>query len=71
MLEMYHFFAQAYKGLANIPMERHDRLSEGVYMTSFANGARVLVNYNQGEAEVNVNGITLTIASRSFEVVRP
>ena len=71
MLEMYHSFAQAYKGLANIPMERHDRLSEGVYMTSFANGARVLVNYNQGEAEVNVNGITLTIASRSFEVVRP
>jgi hypothetical protein len=52
MADMYRRYAQIYRGLANIPMERHDRLAEGVYMTTYANGVRVLVNYNTRTAEV-------------------
>jgi hypothetical protein len=71
MVDMYRRYAQVYNGLANVSMERHDRLAEGVYMTTFSNGVRVLVNYNTQESEVTVGGIQLTLAPRSFELRRP
>ena len=55
MADMYHRYAHVYRGLSNIPMERHDRLSQGVVMTTFANGTQVLVNYS----------------TRTFEVMQP
>ena len=70
MVDMYRRFAEVYNGLANVPMERHDSLTEGVYMTTFANGVRVLVNYNLQEAEVTAGGRTVTIAPRGWEVIK-
>jgi hypothetical protein len=71
MVDMYRRFAQVYNGLANIPMERHDRLAEGVYMTTFSNGVKVFVNYNSETSEVLADDIQLTLAPRSFEVRQP
>jgi hypothetical protein len=71
MVSMYHRFAQVYRGLANIPMERHDRLEEGVYMTTFTNGVQVLVNYNLQASEVTLGGIPVTLAPRSWELRQP
>jgi hypothetical protein len=77
MADMYHRYAEVYRGLANIPMERHDHLAEGVYMTTFTNGVQVLVNYNPQEAEVTASsawaehGVPVTIAGRSWEVLHP
>jgi hypothetical protein len=71
MVDMYRRFAQVYNGLANVPMERHDHLAEGVYMTTFANGVRVLVNYNTQESEVSLSDMQITRAPRSWELRRP
>jgi hypothetical protein len=71
MANMYRRYAQVYRGLANIPMERHDLLAEGVYMTTFRNGIKILVNYNTQASEVTADGIDLRLAPRIFEVRRP
>jgi hypothetical protein len=68
MVDMYHRFTEIYNGLANIPMKRHDRLTEGVYMTTFENDRRVLVNYNREARDVSMDGIVVTLAPRSIEL---
>jgi hypothetical protein len=71
MVSMYHRYAQVYRGLANIPMERHDRLAEGIYMTTFTNGVQILVNYNTHTSELMLGDIPAAIAPRSWELRRP
>jgi len=71
MVSMYHRFAGVYRGLANIPMERHDRLAEGIYMTTFTNGVQILVNYNTHTSELMLGDIPVTLDPRSWEVRRP
>ena len=70
MVNMYRRFAGVYNGLANVPMERHDRLADGVYMTTFNNGVQVLVNYNTQASQVTA-GTPVTLAPRSWQVRRP
>jgi hypothetical protein len=75
MVDMYHRYAEVYRGLANVPMERHDRLTEGVYKTTFSNGTRILVNYNLHDVSVALSNdlpdeLPINITSRSFEVIK-
>jgi hypothetical protein len=49
IIDTYTRFNEVYKGLSHVPMERHDKLDEGIYLTTYANGVGILVDYNSGE----------------------
>ena len=70
ILDTYQRFNAVFADLTGVPMERHDRLEEGVYMTSYANGTRVIVNYNREAVSVEVEGRAVNVGPRSFEAVR-
>ena len=47
-------------------MDRHEKVAEGVFRTTYSNGARMIVNYNSEPA--NVDGVTVT--GGTYEIVR-
>ncbi|MNW68851.1 hypothetical protein D3C74_477260 [compost metagenome] len=48
----------------NQSIVKHEKLSDGVYQTTFEKGKTVIVNYN--DAAVKVNGVS--VAAKSYQV---
>ncbi|XEC96369.1 DUF5696 domain-containing protein [Paenibacillus tarimensis] len=55
--EQYREFAGIYEQTGNQPIENHERISESVYRTTYANGTQIIVNY--GSEAVTVDGLTV------------
>ena len=53
MMEDY----RAVEDLQYVYMENHERIADGVYRVTYANGARMIVNYT--DAPVTVDGTTV------------
>ncbi|PWW07210.1 hypothetical protein DFQ01_102102 [Paenibacillus cellulosilyticus] len=51
--DIYHEVNDVLKHVANQPIASHEKLSEGVYKTVYANGVYVIVNYNGSQVEVD------------------
>jgi hypothetical protein len=51
--DIYHEVNDVLKHVANEPIASHEKLSEGVYKTVYANGVYVIVNYNSSQVEVD------------------
>lgn len=67
LTEQYARLQPVYAQIQDQPITGHDRLAEGVYQTTYANGVRVLVNYN--DADTSVAG--QTVSARDFVVITP
>ncbi|MCA0755168.1 hypothetical protein KP806_08915 [Paenibacillus sp. N4] len=52
MLEQYNRLDEALGGVIGLAITDHDKLQDGVYRTTFENGAAVVVNYNDEAADV-------------------
>lgn len=57
VIEYSSKFNEAYNGLNNLTMTKHEQLENNVYKTSYENGTYFIVNYN--DYDVEVNGIAI------------
>lgn len=62
--EMYSLISDALSGVEGESMTEHKVLSEGVILTSYSNGVKILINYNSKDADT-VYG---TVGAKSFLV---
>ncbi len=64
-IEQYKKFNAIFTPLQDQLIVKHEKVSAGVYMTTYENGTQVVVNYNNSEAKVKDK----TIPQRSFAVL--
>ncbi len=64
-IDLYKKFDPVFRKLQNQTIEKHEKLQAGVYMTTYEDGTRIVVNYNNAGAEVDGN----KIAAKDFAVL--
>jgi hypothetical protein len=62
--ELYHRYEEAFSQINSMEINNHTILAEKVFETTYANGARVITNYNKypvlvGEQEIGALGYTI------------
>ncbi|WP_274362143.1 DUF5696 domain-containing protein [Paenibacillus thermotolerans] len=65
VLEEYEAFVDASEGVWNLFIENHRKVADGVYETTYENGRKIWVNYNQ----VPYSGEGHTMDAHSFAVI--
>lgn len=65
-LDFYREVNEALKDVQGQPIEKHEKLAENVYRTTFENGTQVIVNYNS--ESVNIEGIV--IDAKGYKVLK-
>ena len=53
--------------LQQVEIQNHERLQDEVFMTTYADGTQIIVNYNDNEVTVNE---TLTIPAKDYKVIK-
>ncbi len=53
IVEEYRQFTDIYKQIGNQTIANHERISQMVYRTSYANGTQIIVNYGEEDATVD------------------
>ena len=65
-LNLYNKFSETFEGTYDKGIDKHERLADGVYKTTFEGGKAVVVNYNYSNYQYNGQ----EIAARDFAAVK-
>ena len=65
-LSLYNKFNETFEGTYDKAIDKHEKIAEGVYKTTFEGGKAVVVNYNYSNYQYNGQ----EIAARDFAAVK-
>ena len=65
-MNLYNKFSETFEGTYDKGIDKHERLADGVYKTTFEGGKAVVVNYNYSNYQYNGQ----EIPARDFAAVK-